>query len=391
MNPFAALWNIFRLLKILLQGGLGERKRILEGITNSVRARIEDTQVALSCIPIQQSKKRKRHDDQLFWVTKGRELVKEAKTLLGQVIEACPEKNERVEGESIFSSQTWEKLVVINKLINTLSAHEKEADVLFRCAFSDKQSPDHGNIIPVTNIFGQQALDALDQLQVLLRSDEIGRIYIHGIEGIGKTFLMKHLHNCVLKWAEPEKFEFVVWVTIPRQFSIERVQDAVAAALKCDLHSDDDLNVRAKTLSDMLARLGSFVLFLDNVPEARVSDLDRIGISVPAAGSKSKVVITTRLTYVSEMLDSFGTVKLDRLSDEEACELLMNEASPSGRMRCDSMLNSIPGLLANLCHGVPRTIVDIATCMRGIDDPREWKNVLFELGRTPISGDINRA
>ncbi|XP_010686100.1 probable disease resistance protein At1g52660 [Beta vulgaris subsp. vulgaris] len=160
---------------------------------------------------------------------------------------------------------------------------------------------------------------------------------------------MKHLHNYVLKWAAPEKFGFVFWVTIPRQFSIERVQDAVAAALKCDLHSDDDLNVRAKTQSDMLARLGSFVLFLDNVPEARVSDLDRIGIPVPAAESKSKVVIAMRLTYVSEMLDSYGTVKLDLLLDEEACELLINGASFSGRMRCDAMLNSIAGLLAKQC------------------------------------------
>ncbi|XP_010685133.1 putative disease resistance protein At3g15700 [Beta vulgaris subsp. vulgaris] len=388
MKPFAVLWDVFRLPKILIQeGGLVERQRILMGKADYIRARIEDFE---SCVSIEQSRKRKRDDDLFSRLAKGRAFSHQAKSLLGQVSEACSEKKRRVEGGSIFSSLTWAKRVLIHKLINTLSAYEKEADMLLRCTLSDKQGSDHGNLMPVRNIFGQQASDVLDQVQALLRGDEIGRISIYGIEGIGKTFLMKHLHNSVLKWVEPEKFDFVFWVTTPRQFSIERVQDAVAAAVKCDLSSDDDLSVRARILSNKLAQLGSFVIFLDNVPESRISDLDQIGISVPAEGSKSKVVITTTSNYASEMLDSFRTVKLGRLSDEEACELLKNEASISTRMRSDSSLNSVTSLLAKKCHGVPRMVVDVATRMRGIDDPCEWRNALFELRGTPFSGDNAR-
>lgn len=111
------------------------------------------------------------------------------------------------------------------------------------------------------------------------------------------------------------------------------------------------------------------MLYLDDVPEVHFS-LVQIGIPVPAEGSKSKLVLTTRSAVVSKLWDCSRPVKLDRLSDIEAAQLLTNEANSS--------LTSVSILLAKMCHGVPREIVDIATRMRGIDDPCEWRNALFE-------------
>lgn len=370
MKPFTVLWDIVSLLNILTRGeGLDEGKRILEGKIDYLRARLEDIERAFFSAPIPQGKKRKRNGDPLPWVTEGWELVQEGRRFLGQGEEACPKKKKKLGEATIFSSTTCAELVIVLKLNKTLSAHEKEVDMLLSSGLSDvhRQSPDRGNLIPVRNLFGKVTSDAFQQLQALLQGDEVGRIAIHGIEGIGKTYLMKHLHNSALKWVE--RFDYVFWVTFPHQFSIRHVQDAVAAAVKCDLPSDDDLNLRAKKLSDTLAGLGSFVLYLDDVPEVHFS-LVQIGIPVPAEGSKSKLVLTTRSAVVSKLWDCSRPVKLDRLSDIEAAQLLTNEANSS--------LTSVSILLAKMCHGVPREIVDIATRMRGIDDPCEWRNALFE-------------
>ncbi|KNA18743.1 hypothetical protein SOVF_067960 [Spinacia oleracea] len=375
MNSFPVLLDTVSFLDILIKAeSFVDGKRILEGKADYLRAKIEDVEGALFSASIQHGKKRKRDEDLFFWATKGRELVQVARSLLGH---DGPEKKRKVEEQSISYLQACAKLVKFHKLMKTLSDHEEEVDVLLSCPISDEQGPGRGNFIPVRELFGHVASDSLEQLLALLRGVEIGRIAIHGEIGIGKTFLMKHLHNSVLKWEE--RFDCVIWVTCPHQFSIEGVQDAIAAAVKCELCSDDDVNKRAEILSDTLSGLGSFVLFLDDVPESQFCPVE-IGILVPAEGSKSKLVLTTRSALVSEKLGCFRKVHLDRLSDEEACELLLNEAGISGRSA--SLLKGIPNLLAKKCCGVPLMITDIATRMCGIDDIREWRNALFEFGKS---------
>lgn len=191
-------------------------------------------------------------------------------------------------------------------------------------------------------------------------------LLFHGMQGIGKTILMKHLHNYALKWVE--RFDYVFWVTLSQPFSIRHVQDAVAAA------AIDDLIIRVQILSYTLAGMGRFVLFLDAVPES--FSLEEVGIPVLTEGSVCKLVLTTKSALVCEMLECFGKLKLDPLPEAEACQLLMHEARIE--IGSISLLNEVASVLAKQCCGVPRIIVDIATRMCGINDICEWRNALFE-------------
>ncbi|CAO2822066.1 unnamed protein product [Amaranthus hypochondriacus] len=343
-----------------------ESKRILKGKIECLSARIDDSEdiERTSCLVRDQgTKKRKRDDgdDLSLWRDEGKTLLGIAQSLLTQLDEG---------GSFLFRAK---KRKDVNNLMGKLALYENKGDILYT-RLCDTPGPNHGCYIPVKELIGQATLNALTVLEHLLLADNVQRVAVRGELGIGKTFMMKHLHNAALKWAE--KFDYVFWVTSPVDFTIKHMQDAIAAVLKCDFASDDDLNSRATILSNTFAALGSCVLFLDGVPDGDFS-LAQIGIPILAYGSECKLVVTTSSALGSIVLNGFVTVELNRLSEEDALKLFMREANigPSSV----TLLRSIPFLLARKCCGIPRLIVDIASCMYGIDDLHEWNNALFEI------------
>ncbi|XP_057546162.1 probable disease resistance protein At5g47250 [Amaranthus tricolor] len=344
-----------------------ESKRILKGKIECLSARIDDSEniERASClVGGQGTKKRKRDDgdDLSIWRDEGKTLLGIAQSLLTQLDEG---------GSFLFRAK---KRKDANNLMGKLALYEKKSDVLYTRSLCDTPGPNHGYYIPVKALIGQATLNALTVLKHLLQADSVQRVAIRGELGIGKTFMMKHLHNAALKWVE--KFDYVFWVTSPADFTIKHMQDAIAAVLKCDFASDDDLNSRATILSNTFAALGSCVLFLDGVPDGDLS-LAQIGIPILADGSECKLVVTTSSALGSRVLNGFVTVELNRLSEEDALKLFMHEANigPSSV----TLLRNIPCLLARKCCGIPCLIVDIASRMYGIDDLHEWNNALFEI------------
>ncbi|KNA22367.1 hypothetical protein SOVF_034520 [Spinacia oleracea] len=358
---FLGIWGLLTYLSG--EASLDERKRILMDETESLTARMQDIQREISSTQVQRGKKRKRDD--CHWMTEGQKLVDEGERLLRQV--------GRWRCFLLGAKIRWD----VCKLVNALKVHDKKGDVLLKHALSDARGVCRGYHIPVEQLFGQVASEAFNHLKLLLEDDIIGRIAIHGIRGIGKTFLMKHIHNYALN-----RFDYVFWVPSPVEFTIKCVQDAVAAVVKCDFACDDDLFVRASKLSGTLAKLGSFALFLDCVPKADFS-LEQVGIPVPRESSKCKVVLSTSSTLECKILDCFETVEIERLLKEDAYELFMHKAN-IGKESVSS-LDGFPSLLADRCCGVPQMIENVASRMCSIDDPREWKCALFEFnGVVPL-------
>ncbi|CAO2840400.1 unnamed protein product [Amaranthus hypochondriacus] len=251
-----------------------ERKRTLKGKVQCCRANVRDFNRKLSYIEVVGGKKRKLDDRK--WIEEGRGLVKRAKPLLNPV-------NGNSWGFLVGLKMRWD----VSKLLQDLKVHDRLGDELLRQALSDAKGPLRGKLLPVKEVVGQVPSNTLDRLEDIFNDDRFGRIAIHGINGIGKTFLMMHLHNYGLN-----EFEYVFWVSSSVEFTIESLQDAVAAVVKCDFASGDHWSVRARKLSESFAKLGRFALFLDGVPKT-VFSLNQFGIPVPARGSNCKLVVST--------------------------------------------------------------------------------------------------
>ncbi|WRX29125.1 NB-ARC - like 10 [Theobroma cacao] len=199
--------------------------------------------------------------------------------------------------------------------------------------------------------------------------DKVGMIGICGMGGIGKTTIMKHINNQLLK--ESEKFDKVIWVTVSKNLNIFKLQEDIADSLKQSLPKNK--LQQATTIKDVLERK-RYVLILDDVWK-RFSLLD-VGIPEPILGMERKVVLTSRSIEVCQSMDC-KVVKVQPLSKTESMNLFLDHVGHS--VVQDQNLKDIVNKIVEHCGGLPLSIVTIAESMKGVNDICEWRNALTEL------------
>ncbi|GKV34476.1 hypothetical protein SLEP1_g42848 [Rubroshorea leprosula] len=103
-----------------------------------------------------------------------------------------------------------------------------------------------GVAVPTSELQGRDATKA--EILGYLMEDKIIRIGVCGLGGIGKTIIIKHVHNELLN--RVTKFKKVVSVTATRQFDIIKLQKDIASQLKVSL-PDEDETMRAAVLLEI--------------------------------------------------------------------------------------------------------------------------------------------
>ncbi|GKV50802.1 hypothetical protein SLEP1_g57495 [Rubroshorea leprosula] len=234
------------------------------------------------------------------------------------------------------------------------------------------RAPARGNRIPTENLVGE--ISTKEEIWGYLMGDEVGMIGVCGIGGVGKTTIMKNLHNDLQR---ETRFQKVIWVTVSHPLNVFELQKKIARAmderLLNDDKDDDGVMMRAGELMDIMGRV-KFVLILDDVWE-RFS-LKKVGIPDPKAQNGCKVVVTSRSIEVCSYL-SCKIVRVQPLSQEESLNLFLNKV--------EDVDLEVPGLedilklIVEECAGLPLAIVVIAGSMRGVDDVKVWENALTEL------------
>ncbi|KAG4122948.1 hypothetical protein ERO13_D11G298400v2 [Gossypium hirsutum] len=204
-----------------------------------------------------------------------------------------------------------------------------------------------------------------------LMGNEVGMIGVCGMGGIGKTTIMKDVHNRLLK---ESKFRKLIWVTVSQNFDIQRLQKNITCQLKGNLSDDEDTIIRAGKLWEMLKGQGSYVLILDDVWKS--FSLEDVGILKPTSNNGCKLVLTTRSERVVRSM-GFKKVQVPCLSMEEAMDLFLSKVGLD--ILADPTLESFLKIVVRECDGLPLAIVTLAGCMRGVTDPHVWENAIDEL------------
>lgn len=78
--------------------------------------------------------------------------------------------------------------------------------------------------LPTTELVG--AANVREEIYQYLMGDDVGLIVLCGIGGIGKTTIMKDVHNRLLK---ERKIRNLVWVTVSQDLDIRRLQKNIAS------------------------------------------------------------------------------------------------------------------------------------------------------------------
>ncbi|GLU05991.1 hypothetical protein SLE2022_230610 [Rubroshorea leprosula] len=268
----------------------------------------------------------------------------------------------------------WYKRACLDKLVcRKINVVRK---VFEKGSFSEdlviERAPACGNRIPTEDVVGE--ISTKKEIWGYLMGDEVGMIGVCGIGGVGKTTIMKNLHNDLQR---ETRFQKVIWVTVSHPLNVFELQKKIAGAmgerLLNDDEDDDGVMMRAGALMDIMGRV-KFVLILDDVWENL--SLRKVGIPDPKAQNGCKVVVTSRSIEVCSYM-SCKIVKVQPLLQKESLELFLNTVG-DGVLKVPG-LEEILKLIVKECAGLPLAIVVIAGSMRGVDDVKVWENALTEL------------
>ncbi|GLT57123.1 hypothetical protein SLA2020_301150 [Shorea laevis] len=212
--------------------------------------------------------------------------------------------------------------------------------------------------------------DVKEKIWGYLRGSE-GMIGVCGIGGIGKTTVMKHIHNELLN--EAIGFEKIIWVTVSHPLNVVRLQGDIARKMNKGLREDADELERASRLMEIMKTV-KYALILDDVRDKFT--LTRVGIPEPTIENGCKIVITSRSVDVCNYLRC-QIVKVPPLPEQESLNLFLDKVG------LDVLeiphLEEILKLMVDGCAGLPLAIVVIAGRMRGVNEICVWRNALLEL------------
>ncbi|GLT29168.1 hypothetical protein SLA2020_040510 [Shorea laevis] len=254
------------------------------------------------------------------------------------------------------------KIEEVNKLLQVGSSPE---DIVI-----DKP-PSSGMTLPTEDAKGRS--DVKEQIREYLMGNDVGIIGVWGPGGIGKTTIMKNIHNDLLN---ESKFNKVIWATVPYPVSVVKLQDNIASNIKEKLPENvTEEEQRAATLSDILSRV-RFVLILDDA--WGTFSFEDVGIPKPTQQNGCKVVITSRSVELCNYIGCEQVIRMQQLPEKESLNLFLDTMGPDVLLKIPNLEETLKLLVAE-CAGLPLAIVVIARSMRGANDISTWKYALFEL------------
>ncbi|KAF8023772.1 hypothetical protein BT93_F1076 [Corymbia citriodora subsp. variegata] len=222
----------------------------------------------------------------------------------------------------------------------------------------------------VPKLTGEVIHENIELIWDCLKENHACKLGIYGMGGVGKTTIMMHIYNRLLKDAT---FDDVFFITVSQDRSIYKLQSDIWKELKLGTMEDEHEKKRAAMLLDQLEGKKNYVLILDDMWEHL--DLEEVGIPVGADGFK--LVLTTRSFEVCRQMLCQEKIKINPLSQEEAETLFMEESGLEGTL--NSEIKTIVKLIARECAGLPLAVITMARSMRGVTDAFEWRDSLVKL------------
>ncbi|XP_027927224.1 disease resistance protein RFL1-like [Vigna unguiculata] len=254
-----------------------------------------------------------------------------------------------------------------------------------------KKIPHLNNEMPLvlSNEFvGREFEENVEKMWDLLREDKVFIIGIHGMGGVGKTFLATYMESEIKR---TKTFKDVVWVTVSHDFTIFKLQQHIAEILKIKLYGDDERE-RAVILASELEKRENIVLILDDV--WKYIDMEKVGIPLRIKGNK--LIITSRLRHVCRQMDCLpsnmiGVMPFNygNIFDDDHFELFLLKLGDHGTpSTLPSQVLGIARSMVGKCEGLPLGISVMARTMKGETRIHWWRHALNKLDKLEMGVEM---
>ncbi|KAL0397693.1 UNVERIFIED_CONTAM: Disease resistance protein [Sesamum calycinum] len=211
----------------------------------------------------------------------------------------------------------------------------------------------------------------------LLRREDVPRIGIWGMGGVGKTNLVQNINN---KLSGSDSFSIIMWITVSNRYqetesALKKVQNLIAKRFKREL-PEESIETRTSQLRARLMMEKAFLLILDDVWNP--IDLDRVGIPEPQVLRGSKIILTTRSSDVCSQMDAFP-LKIEALNEDEAWSLFCKSAGVVATLK---EIEPLAKAITKECGGLPLAINVVGASLKGKTVVEVWKDALNALRRS---------
>ena len=194
-----------------------------------------------------------------------------------------------------------------------------------------------GDKLLTNGMVGEAFHENLEMILKYLESEQVSRIGVYGMGGVGKTTLAKHIHNRLLQHSQGR----VIWVTISQEFSVTTLQDKIAHVIGVDLVGVDNEDIRALRLHKTFSQMKNSVLILDDVWE----NIDLLKVGCPISVECCRLIITTRSLELYRQICCQTKIQVKNLNHHEAWELF--KETLRNEIELDSSAEKLPYLWQN--------------------------------------------
>ncbi|KAG5093040.1 hypothetical protein JHK82_051818 [Glycine max] len=255
----------------------------------------------------------------------------------------------------------------IRQLIEEVQSHKEQKPLVFSNEFVGKYFEKN-----------------IKRMWKFLKDDQVFFIGIHGMGGVGKTFLATYMENEINRKGT---FKHVFWINVSHDFSIFKLQHDIAETIGVKLNRDDE-RTRATILSLALETREKTVIILDDV--WKYIDLQKVGIPLKVNGIK--LIITTRLRHVCLQMDCLpnNIIKIFPFEEEEeAWELFLLKLGHRGTpATLPPHVLEIARSVVMKCNDLPLGISVMARTMKGKNDIRRWRHALNNLEKSEMGEEM---
>ncbi|XP_027120671.1 probable disease resistance protein At5g43730 [Coffea arabica] len=216
--------------------------------------------------------------------------------------------------------------------------------------------------------------ETVEELLKWLDDEEVRRIGIWGMAGVGKTRILMHLND---KAYQLGKLNPIIWVKVQKEGAVKNIQSDILARLKLEVQHMDRTAHVAHKISMALEKL-DYLLLLDQCPGD--IDLNEVGIHHK---HKGKVIVASRDKPDCAAMDIHRVFKVSKLSDGDAEELFKETV---GDIADHPHFKGIKEQILKQLGGLPLAIKTIARSLK--DQPEAiWYDTLTDLQSPKNFGD----
>ncbi|KAK9715715.1 hypothetical protein RND81_06G184700 [Saponaria officinalis] len=269
---------------------------------------------------------------------------------------------------------TWSKRYRLSK-----KALKKEMEIIELMASKPMMSVVVGDSRQVEPLPSRPVVGLGGMLETAMNyiaDEDVGLLGIYGMGGVGKTTLLKEINNMYI--SRGHGFDVVIWISVSKDFGVDGIQRALLSRMGVSWDANESRDQLCSRIYSSMRRM-KFLLLLDDLWKGL--ELEKIGIPLPDAENKCKVVFTTRSTDVCCDMDASKTLKVEFLSEEDSWRLFIDKAGDTNILNPN--IQMYKQAIVKKCGGLPLALVTAGRAMANRKTEEEWKYSLEVLNNAP--------